>query len=290
VSRPGRPALSITGLVGLTLLAIILASALAAPILAPHDPLAQNTRERLLPPIWEGGKASNLLGTDSLGRDVLSRLLYGGRVSLLVGFLTVAISGSAGLLVGLVSGYVGGWIDRIIQMVAYAQLSMPVILLAIAVIAVFGSGLINVILVLAIASWVPSSRLVRGLVFQTKQLQFVEAARMVGATHTRIVRRHIFPQVVSVFLALAALQVGSMIIFEAALSFLGLGVQPPTPTWGGMISDARDYMHLAPWLSVFPGIAIALTVLAVNAVARWLRDVLDPRSRSALRSTRGTVV
>jgi peptide/nickel transport system permease protein len=271
--------LGATGWVGAVVLVGVVLLCIAAPVVTPHDPLVQDTGNRLLPPTFSLSSQSHLLGTDSLGRDLLSRLLNGGRISLLVGFMTVLIAGSIGLLLGLLSGYIGGPLDTVIQTIAYAQLSMPVIVLAVAVMAVSSRGLFDLIVVMVVASWVPSARLVRGVVLATKERQFVEAARTIGATHTRIVGKHILPHVAGVFLALAALQIGWMISFESALSFLGLGVQPPAATWGGMISDGREYIYVSPWVSILPGLALAITVLAVNAVARGARDALDPRSR-----------
>jgi peptide/nickel transport system permease protein len=267
-------------MVGVAILLFITVVAIAAPVTAPHDPQTQYITARLEPPIWAGGTAEFLFGTDNLGRDVLSRLIHGARISLLVGFSTVAIAGTVGLIVGLISGYVGGRVDAVIQTIAYGQLSVPVILVALAIIAVFGQGLVNVIVVLALAGWVPFCRIVRGTVLSTKERQFVEAARMIGGSDRWIVRQHILPQALGVFLLLAAMQVGWMIEFESALSFLGLGVQPPTPTWGNMISDARNYIYASPWLAVFPGLAIAITVLAVNAAGRWLVELMDPKSRA----------
>lgn len=269
-----------SGAVGLVVLTLIAGLAVLAPVVAPYDPLSQDLTARLIPPVWDGGSIAHPLGTDALGRDVLSRLIWGGRISLFIGFATVAIAGSIGLALGLVSGYAGGKVDTVIQTVAYTQLSMPVILVALGIIAALGPGLGNVIIVLALAGWVPFCRVVRGTVFATKPRQYVEAADMIGATDWWVVRKHIIPSVLNVFLLLAALQVGWMIIFESALSFPGLGVQPPEPTWGNMIADARDYIYASPWLSVFPGVAIAVTVLAVNAAGRWLVEALDPRERS----------
>jgi peptide/nickel transport system permease protein len=280
VRRPRATHIGLGGSLSLIVLLTIIFVALAAPILTGYDPTSQDTAHRLLPPAWAGGSTAHFLGTDQLGRDTLTRLYFGSRTSLVVGFVSVTIAGTLGLLLGLVSGYVGGLTDSAIQSIAYAQLAMPFVLLAVAVAAVFGPSFFNLIVVLVIAGWVSYQRVVRGLVISTKNLPFIEAARALGMTHRRILFRHILPQVTNAFLVLAALQVGWMILLESALSYLGLGIQPPTPTWGGMISQARDYIQTDPWISVFPGIAIAITVLSVNGAALWFQDVLDPlRSR-----------
>jgi peptide/nickel transport system permease protein len=276
--------MSVSGFLGCVVLLVLLVVALCAPWLAPHDPVSQETTSRLLPPVWDGGESAYPLGTDGLGRDVLSRLIFGARISFLVGFGTVAIAGTVGLLLGLISGYVGGRLDSSIQTLSYAQLSLPIILVALAIISAFGPGLSREILVLSLAGWVPFCRVIRGAVLSTKERQFVEAARMIGATDWRIMRVHIVPQIRGVFLILVALQVGQMILFDAALSYLGLGVQPPTPSWGSMISDAGTYLYTSPWLSVFPGAAIALTVLAVMAAGRGISELIDPKGKHMLRS------
>lgn len=285
LGRAGRPGVRKRGLVFGTrggivssvCLVVIALLAVAAPLVAGQDPTAQDPTNRLMPPIWDGGDWQHAFGTDQLGRDTFSRILYGGRVSLLVGFSAVAVASTLGLMIGLVSGYAGGRVDLAIQSVAYAQLAMPFVVLAIAFAALFGPSLPNVLLVLVITGWVPFARLVRGSTLAAKRMEFVEAAHMMGASHLRIVSRHVFPQVLNSFLALAGLQVGWMILLESALSYLGLGVQPPTPTWGGMINDGRNYISIAPWMVVLPGLAIAVTVVCVNSVAAALTDALDPR-------------
>lgn len=266
-------ALALAFIVGSSILAVI------APLLTGLDPVTQHLDQRLTPPVWARGDLQQPLGTDHLGRDNFSRLAYGGRISLLVGISAVVGAGTVGLAVGLLSGYVGGRFDMAVQSVAYAQLSMPFVLLAIGAVAAFGPSLQNIILVLVISGWVVFARVVRGLVLSIREMEFIQAARMIGAPGTRIMVRHVIPHVANAFVVVAALQVGRMILMESGLSFLGLGVQPPTPTWGGMLSDARNYLYADPWTSVLPGAAIVMMVLSVNTLGSWLRDRLDPRLR-----------
>ena len=262
----------------LIVLFVMILAALFAPSLAPHDPLDVDITSGLRPPTFlPNGDPDHILGTDSLGRDVLSRLIYGARISLLIGFATVALGGLIGMVLGLVSGFYGGWVDNVIMRMADAQLAFPFILLAIAIIAVLGPNLSNLILVLALSSWVLYARLVRGEVLSIKEREYIEAARMVGVTDAGILINHIIPNVLNSFLVIATFSIAQMILAEAALSYLGLGVQLPTPTWGSMLNEARQYMFLNPWLSLFPGLAIMITVLSVNVLGDWLRDLLDPR-------------
>lgn len=262
-------------------LGLILVTAILAPLIAPHDPQDQDIVGRnLLPPgFLNGGHSGYPLGTDALGRDLLSRIMYGARISLLVGVVAVVVSGTLGISLGLVSGYYGGRADRLLMRLAEVQLSFPFILLAISVIAVLGAGLRNIILVLGVTGWVTYARIVRGTVLPVKTLDFVSAARAMGAPDRRIIIRHILPNVLGSVAVIATFSFAQMILAEAALSFLGLGVQPPTPTWGGTLADGRQYLASAWWLTVFPGLAIMVTVLAINVLGDWLRDTLDPRSR-----------
>lgn len=255
-------------------------TAVLAPVLAPHPPNAQNLHERLRPPAWqEGGAFSRLLGTDQLGRDIASRIVFGARVSVLVGLLAVGISGTLGVTLGLISGYSGGWLDTVIMRLADVQLAMPFILLAILIVAVVGAGLVNVILVLGLAGWMTYARIVRGSVLAVREKEFVEAARAMGAGSARVIFGHILPNVFSPVIVVATFNVANAIIAEAALSFLGLGVEPSIPTWGGMLADGRTYLASAWWLATFPGLAIMVTVLGINLLGDWARDVLDPRLR-----------
>jgi peptide/nickel transport system permease protein len=266
------------GIIGLVIIVTVAICALFASFLAPHDPTDQEIARRLIPPIWQaGGQATYPLGTDSLGRDMLSRIIYGAQVSLLVGFLTVIISGTFGAVLGLLAGYYGKILDEVVMRVADIQFAFPFILLAIAVIAVLGPGLRNVVIVLGVAGWMAYARLVRTEVLSIKEREFVQAVRSLGGGNGRIILRHVFPGVTSPLIVVATFSVAQMIIAEASLSFLGLGVQPPTPTWGGMLADGRKYLDTAWWVATFPCLAIMFTVLGVNFVGDWLRDLLDPQ-------------
>lgn len=280
-----RPRLDVTKLkhnlpvlLGALIVVVVIAAALLADVISPHDPSAQELSERLLPPSFmEGGHPEYVLGTDYLGRDLLSRIIYGSRVSLTVGIAVVLLSGTIGVSLALIAGFWGGRVDLVLARVADVQQAIPFLVLAIAVVAVLGANLLNLILVLGITTWVFYFRVVRAEVMTTRQEVYVEAARVVGCGNTRIMLRHILPNVAGSIIVIATLLVASTIIFEASLSFLGLGVQPPTPTWGGMVSDGRDYLADAWWVSVFPGMAILFTVLGINLCGDWLRDKLDPK-------------
>lgn len=263
-------------LVGTTiLLGIVLAAALA-PHLAPYGPLEQRILDRLKPPVFAGGTSQYPLGTDPVGRDVLSRIIFGSRVSLAVGLSAVLIGGSLGLTLGLISGHYGSTADMVIMRVADLQLAIPFLVLAIAIITVLKPGLLSIVLVLGLSSWVTYARVARGQVLSVGRRDFVEAARALGGSEARVLLRHVLPNVIAPVIVVATLEVGRMILAEAALSFLGLGIQPPAPTWGGITADGRDYLGTAWWISTLPGIAILLTVMAINFVGDWLRDVLDP--------------
>jgi peptide/nickel transport system permease protein len=269
------------GLLGLVCLAAILLAAVCAPWLAPHDPTEQELELRLLPPAWTAeGNPAYWLGSDHLGRDILSRVIYGARVSIVVGFTSVALSLLIGAVLGLVAGYWGGWLDDLIGRVIDIQLAIPTMLLAVALVMVLGSSLPNLILVLVLYGWTVYARLVRGQTLSVREREYVMAGRTVGVPTTRLLARHVLPNISSPILVMATLEIANMIIFEAGLSFLGLGVQPPTPSWGGMLADGRDYIPAGIWWpATFPGIAISLTVLSLNLVGDWLRDWLDPRLR-----------
>lgn len=267
-------------LASVLVLLLLVALALLAPRIAPHNPTRVNVLKTLKPPVWlEGSDPKYLLGTDSLGRDVLSQLLYGARVSLLVGITVVAAGGTIGTLLGLVAGYYGGYVDDVIMRLADIQLAFPFILLAITFLAVLGPGLENVILVLAVGSWMSYARVMRGQVMSLREKEFVEAARTVGVRTPTILFRHLLPNAFAPIIVIASFSVASTIISEASLSFLGLGVRPSTPTWGAMLANGREYITDAWWLVVFPGLAIMLTVLSINVLGDWLRDRLDPRLR-----------
>jgi peptide/nickel transport system permease protein len=267
-----------TALFGLVVFAAVALAALLAPVLSPFDPLAQDISQRLKPPGWtapDGG--THWLGTDHLGRDILGRILYGARIALVVGLAAVAIAGMLGLAIGLVSGYFGGRVDDLFMRLADIQLAFPFILLALAVIGVLGPSLHNIIVVVGVSGWVVYARIVRGEVLSLREREFVLAARAVGSPPARVILRHLVPNAFTPWLVIATLDMARVIIVESALSFLGLGVPPPTPTWGGMLADGRVYMSTAWWLATFPGLAILVTVLGINLLGDGLRDTLDPR-------------
>jgi len=265
------------GLAAAVALALIIASAVCAPLIAPHDPLAVNVGHRLGPPAWmEQGAREHPLGTDQVGRDLLSRMIYGGRVSLLVGVCSVVISATIGVLLGLGAGYFGGRTDWVIMSAVNVVLTFPFILLALAVIAVLGPSLLNMILVLGVAGWPVYARVVRAETMALREREFVVAGRALGMSHVRIVFRQILPNLVSAIVVIATLQVAQVIVAESFLSFLGLGVQPPTPAWGNMLGEGRLYMLNSWWIATFPGLAIFVTTLAINLMGNALRDWLDP--------------
>jgi peptide/nickel transport system permease protein len=254
--------------------------AVAAPYLAPHDPERGSLRARLAGPTWQAadGKA-HALGTDHLGRDVLSRVIFGTRVSLTVGFAAVVIGGLVGGLLGLVAGYRAGWLDEVIMTVADAQLAFPFILLAIGIIAVLGPSFPNLIVVVGLSGWVTYARVLRSQVLSLRRREFVDAILGLGGSVPRVLLRHILPNVGSTLMVIATLELARAIVLEATLSFLGLGIQPPTPSWGGMIQEGREYLDTAWWISIFPGAVLMLTSLVVSRTGDWLRDVLDPTLR-----------
>jgi peptide/nickel transport system permease protein len=270
-----------TALVGLVVLVGVVLAALLAPALTPFDPLVQDISQRLKPPGWVSPEGrAHWLGTDHLGRDILGRILYGARIALVVGLAAVAIAGVLGLVIGLVSGYFGGWIDDLFMRLADVQLAFPFILLAITVVAVLGAGFRNVIIVLGVAGWMVYARLVRGEVLALREKEFIAAARALGVPNRTIIPRHVLPNVLTPVIVVATFSVATNIITEASLSFLGLGVEPSIPTWGAMLSDGRAYMGRAWWLTTLPGLAILVTVLAINQLGDWLRDRFDPRLRN----------
>ena len=265
-------------------LALAVLAAVAAPWVAPASPTAGELAARLKPPAWsEAAVAGRPLGTDLLGRDVLSRLIYGARVSLLIALAATALGAAVGSLVGLVSGYHRGRVDRVVTKLIDIQLAFPFVLLAIAVIAVAGPSIPVLVIVLAIGAWVGHARIVRGLVLSLRERDYVQAALALGAGTPRILFRHLLPEILSVIVVLATFDVGRIIILESTLSFLGLGVQPPTPSWGSDLRDAAAYVRQAWWTATFPGLAIMVVVLGLNLVGDALRDALDPRTRRMTR-------
>jgi len=268
------------GLAAGVLLAVVVALTVLAGWVAPHDPLAVNIRHRLAPPAWmDGGTRAHLLGTDQVGRDVLSRIVYGGRVSLAVGVGAVLVSATIGVALGLAAGYFGGRTDWTTMTLVNVMLTFPFVLLALAVIAVLGPSLTNMIIVLGVAGWPIYCRVVRTEALALREREFVLAARALGMSHTRIMLRELLPNLVSPVVVIATLQVAQVIILESFLSFLGLGVQPPTPAWGNMLGEGRVYMLNSWWIAAFPGLAIFVTTLTINLVGNALRDWVDPHMK-----------
>jgi peptide/nickel transport system permease protein len=268
------------GALGLVLVVLVVLLAIFAPALSPHDPAKQNIVYRLKPPFWiEGGSMEHPLGTDSLGRDLLSRVIYGSRVSIFVGLAATAASALVGVSLGLIAGYLGGSTDAIISRVGDVQQAIPFLVLAIAVAAMLGPGLFNLILVLVITTWVTFFRVVRGEVLSVREEQYVLGAQSIGASNARIILRYILPNVAASIIVIATLLIANMIIFEASLSFLGLGVPSNVPTWGRIVSDGRSYITEEWWIAFFPGLAILITVMGINLLGDWLREDLDPKRR-----------
>jgi peptide/nickel transport system permease protein len=261
---------------------VLIAVALAAPVIAPQNPERGALGARLAAPTLRAADGrAHFLGTDHLGRDVLSRVVFGARVSLAVGFAAVAVGGAIGGGLGLLAGYHGGWFDEIIMTVADAQLAFPFILLAIGIIAVLGPSFRNLIIVVGLSGWVTYARVLRAQVRAVRRREFVDAIVALGGSAPRIVLRHVLPNVASTFMVIATLELARVIVLEATLSFLGLGIQPPTPSWGVMVQEGLEYLDSAWWISVFPGLVLMLTSIVVSRTGDWLRDVLDPTLRGA---------
>jgi peptide/nickel transport system permease protein len=264
----------------IVIISVIVAMAVFAPLLAPHSPIDQTLRDKLLPPVWlDGGNSKYLLGTDAFGRDVLSRLIYGARVSLIVALLALIAGGGIGLLVGIVAGYVGGAVDSLLMRLVDAAFTFPAILFALLLAVTMGQGLGTLVIAISLLLWASFARVIRGEVLSLRQRDFVALARVRGCSAPRIMLTHILPNVLNTFMVLVTLNIGVVIIAEATLSFLGAGIPPPTPTWGLMISEGRGRLTDAWWVALIPGIAITLMVLSVNLFGDWLRDRLDPRLR-----------
>jgi peptide/nickel transport system permease protein len=267
-------------LLPLVIVTALVLCALLAPLLAPHSPLEGALGERLVPPIgMEGAKTNHPLGTDRHGRDTLSRLLYGARISLSVSVVGITITGAIGTFIGLLAGFFGGWVDTVLMRLVDISLSLPGILIAVLLSVVFEPSFTNVIIVVAFLLWPSYARLVRGETLGVKQQEFVALARVAGCSSLTIMFRHIVPNLVPSILVLATLHVGFVIVLEAALSFLGVGIPPPTPSWGVMVADGRGLIEQAWWVSILPGIAILVTVLSLNILGDWVRDRLDPKLR-----------
>jgi peptide/nickel transport system permease protein len=262
-------------------LVLVVLAAVFAPLVAPYNPATQDLSARLLPPGGVSRTGLHTLGTDALGKDILSRLIFGARISLVIGISAVLVAGVLGVLLGLIAGYARrGW-DNLIMRVGDIQLAIPFLVLALAVVAAVGPSLINLIVVLGVTGWVQYARITRAETLSIKTREYVDAARVLGASPVRLLLRHILPNVTSSIVVVGTLQVSRMILFEASLSFLGLGVPPPTPTWGTMVADGRNYMDSAWWLATIPGLTIFATVLAITIIGDRVRDVLDPRLRDA---------
>ena len=266
-----------TGTIGAAILALVLLMAAFAGILAPHDPLEQDILHKLLNPVWTYKNNPNyILGTDQLGRDILSRLIYGSRVTILVAFAGTVAAGFIGVILGCLSGYYGGWVDNVIMRIADIQMAFPFILLALFIAAVLGPGIGNVILVACLCFWAQFARIVRGEILSIREVEYVEAIRALGGSNLRIIFKHILPNVMNMVIVIGTLQMARVILMEASLSFLGLGVPVDVPTWGRMLAESRINMVSYPWHAIFPGLLITVTVLGVNLLGDWLRDYLDP--------------
>jgi peptide/nickel transport system permease protein len=263
------------------LLLVLVFPGIFAEGVAPHDPIAGSLPDRLTPPAWvEGGSWDRPLGTDNVGRDVLSRIIHGARVSLSVALVSIAVGATVGISLGLISGYFGGNIDHLIMRIVDIKLAFPSILLALVLATVLRPGFFSVVLIIALVLWTSYARMVRGETLRVREMDYVARARVVGASNLRIMVRHVLPNTVNSIIVLATLEVGSVILFEASLSFLGIGIPPPSPSWGLMVADGRVLVMTAWWVSFFPGLAILLTVLSMNLFGDWLRDKLDPKLRN----------
>jgi len=264
-------------MIGAVIVAVVTVCAIFAPVLARADPNLQDLTSTLVPPAWiAGGQHAHPLGTDNLGRDVLARIIWGSRVSAIVGICVVAIGGTIGVTAGLLAGYRRGWVDAIIARITDVQLAFPLVLLAVAIVAVVGPGLWTVIAAIGLTSWVQYVRVVRAETMSLREREFVSAAQAAGATSSRIIGRHLLPNVASAAIVLGTFEIARAIVLESSLSFLGLGVPPTTPSWGGMLADGRQYLDTAWWTALFPGLAIMIAVMGVNLLGDGLRDALDP--------------
>ncbi|MDR7419891.1 MAG: ABC transporter permease [Armatimonadota bacterium] len=269
----------LAAVVALAFLAFLAVLAVLAPVIAPHPPARVAMAMRLSPPVFAGGTWTYPLGTDSLGQDLLSRIIFGARVSLLVGVCAVLISGGLGVTLGLVAGYLGGALDDVIMRIAEIQLAFPTILLYIAAMATLGPGLEKIIIVIGVVGWVSYARIERGVVLAVREQEYVTAAQAMGARTGLILRRHVLPNTMAPMIIVASFSLATTVVTEASLSFLGLGVPPSIPSWGSLLADGRDYLRQGWWITTFPGLAIMTTVLAINVIGDWLRDALDPRLR-----------
>ena len=263
------------------LVLVLIIPGIFANQVAPHDPISGSIPDRLTPPVWqEGGSWDHVLGTDKIGRDMLSRIIHGARISLTVAIVSIFLGAFVGVSLGLVSGYFGGTVDHLIMRLVDVKLALPSILLALVLATVMDGGYTAVIIIISIVIWARYARMVRGETLRVRQLDFIARAKVAGASDMRIMIHHVFPNVVNSIIVLATLEIGQVILFEAALSFLGVGIPPPNPAWGLMVADGRVLVVTAWWVAFFPGLAILLTVLSMNLFGDWLRDKLDPKLRN----------
>jgi peptide/nickel transport system permease protein len=267
------------GLIGFIIVTIVVLLAVFGSLIVPHDPVDGNLRARFMPPGYTDSTGVYTLGSDQLGRDILSRIIVGSTISVLVGVVSVLIAGTIGVVVGLLAGFYGGWVDNVLMRIADGLLSIPFIILVVAVSGVLSPGLGTLMLILGLTGWVTYARVIRGEVLKAREMEYIVAAYAIGQSRFKVMFRHILPNVISTAIVLAASQVGVTILAESSLSFLGLGVKSPTVTWGLMLADGRQYINSAWWMTTFPGIAITITVLGVVFLGDWLRDVLDPNVR-----------
>lgn len=266
--------------VSFTVLVLVVLVAVLAPLIAPHDPEVGRLSNKLIPPMWqEGGSGEFPLGTDTLGRDIFTRILYGTRISLMVAVLATGLAGALGTVVGLMAGFYRGWTETVLMRLTDITLAFPLMLMAIVLVSVLGASLTNVLLVIVVLLWPYYARQIRGEALAVSEEDFVDLARVAGVSNGRILLRHILPNVMPSIGVLATLQVALIILLEASLSFLGVGIPPPTPAWGLMVADGRDLLGRAWWVSIIPGIAIFAVVLAANLFGDWMRDRFDPKLR-----------
>jgi peptide/nickel transport system permease protein len=278
--RRTRITMQLTFLIPVIVLTLLVLVAILAPFLAPHSPTKTSLPNRLLPPFFmEGGKTTYLLGTDMVGRDILSRVIYGARVSLSVSLIVIFITGTVGTIMGIVAGYLGGHVDTVLMRTTDASLAIPTILIALLLAVALGPSFKTVVLAISILGWAPYARLIRGETLRLREADFVGQARIIGSSSLRIMIVHVFPNVINSLIVISTMSVGLVILMEAALSYLGAGIPPTTPSWGSMVSDGRNLIDRAWWISFFPGLAIGLVVMSGNFLGDWIRDKLDPRLR-----------
>ena len=264
----------------LIVLTVIVLSAIFAPVVAPHDPAANSLVNRLTPPSFQnGGNSDHLLGTDQLGRDVLSRIIYGARISLSIAIIGTLVGATLGALSGVIAGYRRGWVDDIMMLIVDAYIALPFIVIALAIIAVLGSSFVVITALAAISGFAGYTRISRGLAMQISQEQYVLAAKAIGVSPARLILKHAVPNLIAPLIVLATMEMSSIILLEASLSFLGFGIQPPTPSWGLMVNDGREYLNSSWWVGVPPGVAIMVIAVCISLLGDWVRDLLDPTTR-----------